>query len=274
MKHEGYNVLAGNSAYQYKYNGKELQENGTYDYGARFYMPDIGRWGDPRSQYTHEAHSYVWNNPIFFNDPTGMTGEGFAHCPTCPNTPEFKPYIDDKNDVYVYNPETNTASLKVTPIQEVTLTGKAKSSDSGPGSLALAALMVSQADSPAPGPADVVAVGMLIGAGVWWTYNQFTQPSYTTIADPGVGMRNLKTEDSAEDADVNGVTVPDENKIPRDSLSPPTKPGNAPTFKKMGNLLKFIKRDKMQMVLSKKCILMTTEEKEITAKTIQRVKSL
>ncbi|WP_050009476.1 DUF6443 domain-containing protein [Flavobacterium sp. B17] len=205
---------AQGSLFNYKYNGKELQETGMYDYGARMYMPDIARFGtiDPRSQYTHEAYSYVWNNPLFFNDPTGMTGEGFAHCPTCPNTPEFKPYIDDKNDVYVYNPETNTASLKVTPIQEVTLTGKAKSSDSGPGSLALAALMVSQADSPAPGPADVVALGMLIGAGVWWSYNQFTQPSYTTIADPGVGMRNLNSESDADDTDVNGVKVPQEGK--------------------------------------------------------------
>jgi hypothetical protein len=25
----------------YKYNGKELQETGMYDYGARFYMPDL-----------------------------------------------------------------------------------------------------------------------------------------------------------------------------------------------------------------------------------------
>ncbi|MGS0747496.1 hypothetical protein [Halpernia sp. GG3] len=31
--------------YNYKYNGKELQETGMYDYGARMYMPDIGVWG-------------------------------------------------------------------------------------------------------------------------------------------------------------------------------------------------------------------------------------
>lgn len=220
--------------YNYKYNGKELQETGMYDYGARFLMPDIGRFGtiDPRSQYTHESYSYVWNNPIFFTDPTGMTGEAFAHCSTCPKTPEFQPYIDDKENVYVYDSKTNTASLKVTDIQEVTLTDKAKSSDSGPGSLALAALLVSQADSPVPGPADVVAAGMLIYAGVWWTANQFTQPSYTTIADPSAGMGSYNAE--ADDTDVNGVTVPDENKIPRDSLNPPTKAGNAPTFKKDG----------------------------------------
>ncbi|MDR6160279.1 RHS repeat-associated protein [Chryseobacterium sp. SLBN-27] len=44
LKHLGYNVLVGNPSYQYKYNGKELQETGMYDYGWRQYMPDLGRW--------------------------------------------------------------------------------------------------------------------------------------------------------------------------------------------------------------------------------------
>lgn len=79
LKHEGYNVLTGNPAYKYKYNGKELQENGMYDFGARMYMPDLGRWGvhDPLSelQFAYSPYSYVYGNPIRFNDPTGMIGE-------------------------------------------------------------------------------------------------------------------------------------------------------------------------------------------------------
>ncbi|MDV7698622.1 hypothetical protein N6B72_16980 [Chryseobacterium soli] len=71
------NAYFGAGKYQnYKYNGKELQETGMYDYGARMYMPDIGRWGvvDPLAENAPNLSPfrYGYNNPITFSDPTGM----------------------------------------------------------------------------------------------------------------------------------------------------------------------------------------------------------
>ncbi len=84
LRHNGYGIIRGRE-HQYAFGGKELENSfnlNWYDFGARRYNPETGRW----LSYDPLAENYIawspyntsFNNPIFFIDPDGRGVLDFA----------------------------------------------------------------------------------------------------------------------------------------------------------------------------------------------------
>lgn len=79
LQHKGYNNVVNGTAHPYKFGGKELNEElglDWYDYGARNYSPDLGRWMNidmkAEAYYPISPYQYVLNNPIVNEDHNGQ----------------------------------------------------------------------------------------------------------------------------------------------------------------------------------------------------------
>ncbi|MDG4950160.1 hypothetical protein NLM59_04430 [Weeksellaceae bacterium KMM 9724] len=102
--------------YKYKYNSKEWQDELGLNVTAmdfRQYDNALGRFLNPDALSElapmHTTYRFAFNNPVYWSDPTGLFESEsfeFAYCPTCPNTEEFQPFIDDPYNEYDYDSES------------------------------------------------------------------------------------------------------------------------------------------------------------------------
>ena len=196
------------NAQPYKYNGKELEKSlHWYDYGARRYDAVLGRFTtvDPSAEktYSWSPYAYCYDNPVLHVDPTGKFGETVW-------------------DVF-------NVILGIDSFKRNFSSGNYKAAAvDGAGVLLDAA---SSMIPFVPGGAGAAIKGARAADKAVDAVQTVTKAEDAAHA-LGKGKHTVETANVV--SHVSGkltIEIAPENKIDRSLLNPPTKRGNAPTFK-------------------------------------------
>jgi RHS repeat-associated protein len=90
----------------FQYTGRENERNGLYFYRARYYAPLLGRFisQDPkRFSAGVNFYSYTDDDPINFNDSSGMDGHSCPDVPTAPGYANLQANIAEAEDMHKLN---------------------------------------------------------------------------------------------------------------------------------------------------------------------------
>jgi len=190
-----------------KFTGYERDDETDLDFAeARYYSAKQGRFtspdpflgsAEPYEPQSWNRYTYVLNNPLFYIDPTGLIWvqnnqdnryywipddqweEASKH--TFDNGKQL--YTPLKPDQFAFDAKEGRVVLDPRGPNPDNPQGYTVTPQMSAGVIAVGALGTSQIDSPAPGPADVVAVGLLLYAGyVWMTRDTLPLP----IVDPNI----------------------------------------------------------------------------------------
>ena len=219
---------------RYLYNGKEWNSEfglNLEDYGARWYDPSIGRWWvvDPitQNQEPFSPYHYVADNPVRLTDPDGRYPEEGG-------PPDGKGIIRDVTD------EQATGSINGA------IARFSFDALSAMGMNAIDNAVANFFDPSATstdkfvGVVDAMATNIHMkgtGGGLSPHLELATVRGTKAYVATTTGSTRLilKNEDGSKSDNISSrINIKDDDKIDRGQLNPPTKKGNAPTFKRDG----------------------------------------
>jgi RHS repeat-associated protein len=200
-----------------------------YSHG-RFTSPDPSPEStDLRMPQSMNRYAYVMNNPLLYIDPTGLIWVQAAGCSGETCQPEWIPDEDWNNmsedDRKPYEVVQNLTYNSVTGNQVILdprgpnsdnpngWTYGGPNTDSGAVPLAGTAIVVSQLDSPVPGPADIVGLIILGGAGIAALMHE---GSHQLPLDPNIYNQNKDIENK-----VAGLIAAAEKELAKLATDPP-----------------------------------------------------